>query len=54
MEQKEALEYLVELGLENNPIVRVDGLGVYSKNSIKKNGETSCRYFKCINPYRIS
>lgn len=36
MEQKEALEYLVELGLENNPIVRVDGLGVYSKTQLRR------------------
>lgn len=36
MEQREALEYLVELGLENNPIVRVNGLGVYSKTQLRR------------------
>ena len=36
MEQREAIEYLVGLGLENNPIVRVDGLGVYSKTQLRR------------------
>ncbi|EOU1489367.1 hypothetical protein VOH95_002623 [Clostridium perfringens] len=36
MEQREALEYLVNLGYEKEPIVRVDGLGVYSKDKLIK------------------
>lgn len=36
MEQKEALEYLVNLGYEKEPIVRVDGLGVYSKTQLRR------------------
>lgn len=34
MEQREALEYLVNLGYEKEPIVRVGGLGVYSKERL--------------------
>lgn len=36
MEQREALEYLVNLGYEKEPIVRVGGLGVYSKDKLIK------------------
>lgn len=36
MEQKEALEYLVGLGWEKEPIVRIDGLGVYSKERLTR------------------
>lgn len=35
MEQKEALEYLVGLGFEQNPIVSTD-LGVYSKTQLRR------------------